>query len=466
MGQRQLSVGPLEETAGERPGEGARGGGMIRIAKRVRPAPLKQRRRKMWEDRRISCLGCHASPLPDPFLDLGPLPLANGLLPPGSTIQAPRYPLAVAFCPACYLVQLTFRVSPEELFSEYLYFSSFSDTLVEHARKMAADLTTRLDLKAPARVLEIASNDGYLLRNFQPLGFQVLGIEPAANIAEHARQQGIPTLNRFFGQGAVAEIVSGFGQADLIIGNNVLAHVPGINGFLSAVRMCLRPEGTAVFEVPYVRDLLDKTEFDTIYHEHAFYYSLSALRGLAERSGLELFDVEKQSIHGGSLRVFLRLAGRGRASLAVHDLLKREKAAGLLDGGTYAAFSRKVENLREELLAKLKGLREGNKRIAAYGAPAKGNILLNFCGVTRDMIEFTVDRSTHKQGRLLPGTRIPILKPEALLERMPDFTVILPWNITEEIVEQQKAYLEGGGNFIVPIPRLRVISGSSTETWN
>lgn len=405
------------------------------------------------------CLGCGGALAP-PFVDLGSTPLANAFVrPERAHLPDPTFPLAAARCPACHLVQLTDTVDPVALFSEYVYFSSYSDLFLAHARALAETLSKRFALGPHRRVLEIASNDGYLLQYFQARGIPVLGVEPARNIAAAAVARGIPTLNRFFGPAAVEEIRASTGAADLIIGNNVLAHVPDVNDFLAAVTACLAEEGAAVFEFPYVADLLERTAFDTIYHEHVFYYSLSALAALATRARLEIFDVERQAIHGGSLRVFLRHR-RGRAAEpAVAALLAAEQAAGLTGPAPYERFGHDVTRLRRELPALLRSLRASGHRIAAYGAPAKGNTLLNACALGRDLIEFTVDRSPHKQGLLTPGARLPVREPEALLREMPDYTVILPWNIADEIVEQQAAYLKKGGAFIVPVPIPRILAG-------
>ncbi len=408
-------------------------------------------------DRKI-CLGC-GNRLPAPFLDLGMTPLANALiLPDQVNVPEETFPLAVAYCPACYLVQLMEQVPPEKMFSQYLYFSSYSDTFLSHARAMAQTLIDSFHLGPERRVLEIASNDGYLLQYFQEQGIPVLGIEPAKNIAEAARNQGIPTLTCFFGPDAVSDILNDFGQADVIIGNNVLAHVPAINDFLKAVKAVLAPDGIAVFEFPYLKHLLDKTEFDTIYHEHVFYYSLSAIEKLADRAGLELFDVTHQTVHGGSLRVFLQNRGAHLVTKGVAVVLGEEKVNGLAGEQCYQSFSNKVIALREKIRTSLCELKKSGNQIAAYGAPAKGNTLLNYCGIGSAIIDFTVDRSPYKQGRFLPGSHIPVLSPEALMQRRPDYTVILPWNIADEIIAQQQDYLRGGGQFIIPIPEIRVVA--------
>jgi SAM-dependent methyltransferase len=405
----------------------------------------------------IACLGCAAA-LGEPFLDLGSQPFANALLRPEDAARPePRFPLAVAYCARCHLVQLTRTVEPEALFGEYVYFSSYSDHFLAHARDMAEALVRRFTLGSRARVLEVASNDGYLLQFFQARGVRVLGVEPARNVAAVAQSRGIPTLPQFFGPDVVDAIVGDFGRADVLVGNNVLAHVPGINAFLAAVGACLAPYGAAVFEFPYLGDLLARTAFDTIYHEHVFYYSVAAVVGLAARAGLEIFDVERQRVHGGSLRVFLQHAGARPVEPTVGRLADEECATGLTSATRYASFSHDVERLRGELVSLLRRLRGEGRRLAAYGAPAKGTVLLNTCGIGTDLLEFTVDRSPHKQGRLVPGVRVPIRPPEDLLTEMPDFTLLLPWNLTDEIVQQQAAYLRKGGAFIVPVPSPRVI---------
>ena len=404
-----------------------------------------------------ACLGC-AAPLPDPFLDLGVQPLANAFLRPEDAVRPePRFPLAVAYCPRCHLVQLTATAPPATLFEEYLYFTSYSDHFLAHARAMAATLTERFTLGPGRRLLEIASNDGYLLQFFVERGVPVLGVEPARNVAAVAAARGIPTLNRFFGPDVVDEIRGTLGLAQVIVGNNVLAHVPDINAFLEAVGACLAPDGAAVFEFPYLGDLLARTAFDTIYHEYVFYFSLAAVAGLAARARLEVFDVEHQPVHGESLRVFLQHAGARPIGPAVSRLSEAEAAAGLTSAARYAGFSRDVARLCGDLVTRLRALRRQGRRLAAYGAPAKGTVLLNACGVGADVLEFTVDRSPHKQGRLVPGVRLPIRPVEALLAEMPDFTLLLPWNLADEIVAQQREYLRKGGAFIVAVPAPRVI---------
>ena len=412
---------------------------------------------------RSTCLGCAAG-LDEPFLDLGAQPLANALVRPedATARPEPRFPLAVAYCAGCHLVQLTETAPPEALFGEYFYFTSFSDQFLAHARAMADTLIERFALSPTRRVLEIASNDGYLLQFFQARGVPVLGVEPARNVAAVATARGIPTLTRFFGLDAVDEIVGGFGRAEVIVGNNVLAHVPAINEFFAAVAACLTPDGAAVFEFPYLGDTLARTAFDTIYHEHVFYYSLAAVAGLARRARLEVFDVNLQPVHGQSLRIFVQHTGARPVAPAVARLRQEEADAGLTSAVRYRSFSLDVARLCNDLVQMLRRLRAGGRRLAAYGAPAKATVLLNACGIGTDLLEFTVDRNPHKQGRLIPGVRVPIRQVEDLVREMPDVTLLLPWNLADEIVAQQADYLRKGGAFIVPVPVPRFLDAART----
>lgn len=396
--------------------------------------------------------------LADTFLDLGEMPLANSYVEPGNSGRRENiFKLAVAYCPQCHLVQITHRVHPRELFSNYLYFSSFSSAFLSHAEEMAESLTARFALNPTSLIMEIGSNDGYLLQFFTKNGIPVLGIEPAKNIAEIANDNGIRTMEVFFGSESVTKILEHGGKADVIIGNNVLAHVPLVNDFLISVYRCLKPGGCAVFEFPYLKDLLDNTEFDTIYHEHVFYYSLSAISILAERAGLELYDASRQNIHGGSLRVFLQKERHYDVSSTIKEMLEQEHKCGMTSSTLYSDFGDRVRKLKSELVRVLNGLRKEGKTIAAYGAAAKGSTLLNYAGIDRNTIDFVVDRSTYKQGLLMPGTGIPILHQDELQKRMPDYTLILAWNFADEIVMQQSGYLEKGGRFIIPIPTVQVI---------
>lgn len=405
-----------------------------------------------------SCRACGAADLA-PVLSLGKTPLANALLAEADLARPePAYPLDLVFCRACALVQITETVPPEVLFREYLYFSSFSDTMLKSASALVGRLVEERRLSASSLAAEVASNDGYLLQYYAQRGVPVLGIEPAANIAKHAQEKGIRTVNEFFGR-AVAERLRGEGfAADTLHANNVLAHVADLNGFVGGVAAMLKPTGVAVIECPYVKDMIDHVEFDTIYHEHLCYYSLTALDRLFRRHGLFLVDVEQLPIHGGSLRMFVARDGSGEApkpSVAV--LLAEEKAWGVDSLAFYATFGARVEGLRNELVDTLKKLKADGKRIAAYGASAKGSTLLNTFGIGADVLDFVVDRSTVKQGRYTPGTHLPIRAPEHLLEAKPDYVLLLTWNFADEILAQQAEYRRRGGKFIVPIPSVRVV---------
>jgi SAM-dependent methyltransferase len=391
-------------------------------------------------------------------LDLGNQPLANNLLRPEDLQKAePRFPLRVAVCHHCWLLQILDLVPPVELFSEYLYFSSFSDALLKHSRASALRHIADCHLDANSFVVEIASNDGYLLRNFQEAGIPCLGIEPAANIAKVAREKGIESWVKFFGGETARELREEKGPADLILGNNVFAHAPQTNDFVAGLATALKPAGRVVLEFPYGVDLIEHTEFDTIYHEHVFYFTLTALIPLFERNGLEIFQVERIPIHGGSLRLFACHKGALPKTASVDQLLREEEGKGIKKLHYYETFKGQVEGIKRDLLALARTLREQGQTLAGYGASAKGSTLLNYVGLDHRDILFVADRSTHKQGRLTPGTHIPIVGPEALLEKRPGHALLLTWNFAEEILRQQAAYREQGGKFIVPIPQVKVV---------
>jgi SAM-dependent methyltransferase len=402
------------------------------------------------------CRSCGSSAL-DPILSLGEVPLADGLVDP-SRMNGPdaRYPLDVAFCTGCSLVQVIETVSPEVLFDEtYVYFSSFSDELLRHSRANAERLIEARHLGSGSLVLELASNDGYMLRNFAERGIPVLGIDPAPGPAHAARDAGIPTLEAFFGDELAKSLRTDGTRADVVIANNVLAHVPDLNGFVEGIRIVLQDGGVAVIEAPYVKDLIDRCEFDTIYHEHLCYFSVSALVPLFERHGLTLERVEHLAIHGGSLRLFV---GAGvEAGDSVRTYLEDERRAGLTEVDYYLDFAARVRAIQRDLLATVRGLRESGSRIAGYGAAAKGTILLNSTGIGADLIDFVVDRNVHKQGRLVPGVRIPIDDPSRLESEMPDYLLVLAWNFKDEIMRQQDGYRRRGGRFLIPVPEPVVV---------
>jgi SAM-dependent methyltransferase len=391
-------------------------------------------------------------------LDLGVQALANNLLRPEDLGKPePRFPLRVFVCPDCWLLQITDLVPPVEMFTEYLYFSSYSDTMLRHARTAAEHHRAEQRLGADSFVVEVASNDGYLLQNFQRAGVPCLGIEPAANIAKVAREKGIETWTEFFGLKLAQRLRAERRRADLILGNNVFAHAPDINDFTAGLRELLQPGGRAVLEFPYGVDLVEKTEFDTIYHEHVFYFTLTPLVPLFRRHGLEIFHVDRLPIHGGSLRLHAGHAGARPVRNSVGELLAEERAKGVDQTPFYQGFAEQVRRLKTDLLRQLAGLKQRGQSVAAYGASAKGSTLLNYCGLGQETLDFVADRSTHKQGRLTPGTHLPIVPPEELAKRRPDHTLLLTWNFADEILEQQRAYRERGGMFIIPIPEVRTV---------
>jgi SAM-dependent methyltransferase len=368
----------------------------------------------------------------------------------------PRYPLDLVFCPACTLVQITETVPPEVLFSEYLYFSSFSDTMVSSAKQLAHCLASERRLGPASLVMEIASNDGYLLQHYRDIGVTVLGIEPGANVVRVAQQNNIPTLCAFFGVRLARQLAAEGRFVDVLHANNVLAHVAELNGVVSGIALVLKPDGLAVIEVPYVRDLIEKCEFDTIYHEHLCYFSLTALDRLFARHGLAVTHVEQVPLHGGSLRLFVHHAGSA-VSPRVGEMLAAEAAAGMLEFGFYRDFADRVEALRRDLVGLLRRLKAEGQTLAAYGASAKGSTLLNVFKIGADLLDFVVDRSTVKQGRFTPGTHLPILSPDALRERKPAYVLLLTWNFADEILTQQATYRARGGRFIIPVPTPQVV---------
>jgi len=391
------------------------------------------------------------------LLALGEMPLANALLSVEDLARKePRYPLTLAFCPRCALVQIKETVDPEVLFGTYLYFSSFSETMLEHAREEALHLAARRKLGGSSLVVEIASNDGYLLKNFVAMGVPVLGIEPAGNIAAAAAASGVRTENSFFGRELASRLRADGVRAEVVIANNVLAHVADLNGTAAGIATLLADDGLAAVEFPYVGDMIEAVEFDTIYHEHLCYFSLHAVSAIFARHSLTVTDVERHPIHGGSLRIYLEREGRQVAD-AVGRLLDEESGRGMDAARFYEDFAARVTALRIDLVGELRKRKAAGQRLAAYGASAKGSTLMNACGIGAELLDFVADRSTVKQGRYTPGNRLPIVGPEALMEKRPDAVLLLTWNFADEIFRQQAAYLNAGGSFVVPIPTIRAV---------
>jgi len=394
------------------------------------------------------------------FVDLGMSPLCQTHISPEQLNQMePFYPLHAYVCHECFLVQLGEYVAPGDIFSEYAYFSSYSDSWVEHARLYAKAMTRRFGLNAQSRVVEIASNDGYLLQHFVRHGIPVLGVEPAANVALVAQQKDIPTSVRFFGRETAGEIARETGQADLLLGNNVLAHVPDINDFVTGMKILLKPQGVITMEFPHLYRLMERNQFDTIYHEHFSYFSFLTVEKVFAAHGLTLFDVEELDTHGGSLRIFARHAENGAlpVSAQVGALGRRERDEGFTRLETYFAFAEQVKETKRAILEFLIGAKRAGKAVVGYGAPGKGNTLLNYCGIRQDFLDYTVDRSPYKQGKFTPGARIPIYDPDRIRQTRPDYVLILPWNLEEEITQQMAHVREWGGKFVVPIPEVRVL---------
>jgi SAM-dependent methyltransferase len=405
------------------------------------------------------CRSCSVV-LRDTVVDLGMSPLCESYLSADQLDRMePFYPLHVKVCRECLLVQVGEYVRPDEIFTEYAYFSSFSSSWLKHAQDYVGMISERLSLGPRSQVLELASNDGYLLQYFVERGIPCLGIEPAANVAKAAEARGVPTRVAFFDEQLGRELAAGGAQADLVIGNNVLAQVPDVNTFVAGVARVLKPGGTATFEFPHLMTLFEQNQFDTIYHEHFSYFSLLSAEAIFARQGLTLFDVEELWTHGGSLRVYARPAADVSRPLSARllELRRREEQAGYRDLETYTRFEGQVRETKRRLLELLIGIKRAGKRIVGYGAPGKGNTLLNYCGVRTDFLDFTVDRNPYKQGTFLPGTRVPILHPSQLDEARPDYIFILPWNFKDEILAQLSHAREWGAKFIVPIPQATVL---------
>jgi 2-polyprenyl-3-methyl-5-hydroxy-6-metoxy-1,4-benzoquinol methylase len=404
------------------------------------------------------CRFCGA-PLHDTFVDLGMSPLCESFLDESALNQMePFYPLHVYVCHQCFLVQLQEYVSPEEIFREYAYYSSYSETWLEHARRYTEQILGHLGLTATSSVVEIASNDGYLLHYFRERGIPVLGVEPARNVAQVALQKGIPTVMEFFGTELASRLTADGQAADLLIGNNVLAQVPDLNDFVAGMKILLKPAGVMTLEFPHLMRLVEGNQFDTIYHEHFSYFSFLSVQAIFAAHGLALYDVEEIPTHGGSLRIYVRhdTDATKPTSSRVSALLARERAAGVETLEYYAAFEEQVRETKRELLRFLIAATGAGEAVVGYGAPGKGNTLLNYCGIRTDFLEYTVDRNPYKQGKYLPGSHIPIYDPEKIMATRPDYVLILPWNLKDEIMSQMAHILEWGGRFIVPIPTTRV----------
>jgi SAM-dependent methyltransferase len=405
-----------------------------------------------------ACRLC-GSTLKHTFVDLGMSPLCESFVAGDREDEMePFYPLRAFVCDGCFLVQLGEYVSPEGIFSEYAYFSSYSTSWLDHARTYCAKMGRRMGLGANSLVVELASNDGYLLRHFREAGIPVLGIDPAANVAKVAIDAGIDTIVDFFGEGLARKLSRDGVRADLIVANNVLAQVPDLHDFVAGIALLLAPEGRVTIEVPHLDTLVEGNQFDTIYHEHFSYFSAVSIERLAERHALRLVEIEELPTHGGSLRIHLAHATSTQpVDPSVAAMLERERGLGMEDLAYYERFAEKVRRTKRDLLAFLIEAKAAGKSVCGYGAPGKSATLLNYCGIGTDFIDFTVDRNPYKHGRLTPGSRIPIRPVEALMDARPDYVLILPWNLEAEIREQMKGIASWGGQFVIPIPEVRVI---------
>jgi len=408
----------------------------------------------------LHCRSC-GTPLQHTFCDLGMSPISNAYLREDQLQNMePFYPLHAQVCSACFLVQLQECESPGHIFNdEYAYFSSYSESWLDHAKRYTESMIQRFNLDASSQIIEIASNDGYLLQYFVDAGLPVLGVEPSANVAEVAEEKGVSSWVKFFGVKTAHELVANDKQADLLLGNNVLAHVPDLNDFVGGLKIALKSNGIITMEFPHLLRLIQNNQFDTIYHEHFSYLSLISVEKVFAYHGLELFDVEELPTHGGSLRIYAKHTEDQsiEISSSLEKLRELEVSAGLKRMETYEAFSAEVVETKVKLLEFLIHAKQGGKRVAGYGAPAKGNTLLNYCGVGSEFIDFTVDLSPHKQGKYLPGTHIPIYAPDQIIREKPDYVLILPWNLKDEIMEQMSSIREWGGKFVIPIPQVEVL---------
>jgi len=393
------------------------------------------------------------------FLELGTMALANSFLTREEmrSIKEPKYPLDVFFCEQCGLVQIGYVVPPDALFKDYIYFSATSDLVHKHAGYLATSFQKRFGLNDQSRVVEIASNDGTVLQYFKKTGVKTLGVEPAANIAKVAVNAGIDTFNDFFNEATASQIKRRYGAADIILGRHVFAHVPEIHGFVKGLKLLLAASGVVAIEAPYLIDFIEKNEFDTVYHEHYSYLSVRAMSYLFDLYGMEVFDAERVAIHGGSIIYFIGNKGAHRKTGDIADLIAAELSRNLDKKATYLAFAQRVSDIKVSLIRLLQELKGAGKRVAAYGAPAKGNTLLNYCGISTDLVNYTVDKSPYKQNLFTPGAHLPVYHPDKLVQDMPDYVLLLAWNFADEILEQQKAYRDRGGHFIVPIPEVKVL---------
>ncbi len=412
----------------------------------------------MTATKKSGCRFC-GTKLEHTFVDLGMSPLCESYLASEDLNQMePFYPLHVQVCGNCFLVQLEAYVTPEHIFSDYAYFSSYSDSWLAHAKRYTDLMVERFGIGAKSFVVELASNDGYLLQYFVENKVPVLGIEPAANVADVAIRKGVPTIVKFFGRETARELVASGKQADLLLGNNVLAQVPDLNDFVAGMKILLKPDGLITMEFPHLQRLMEENQFDTIYHEHFSYFSFLTAEKIFAAHGLTLFDVEELPTHGGSLRIYARHAEDSSKPIVttVTELRKREQSAGYTRLETYSRFAEQVKETKRKLLEFLIQAKRGGKKIAGYGAPGKGNTLLNYCAIRTDFLDYTVDRNPYKHGRFLPGTHVPIYPPDRIRETKPDFLLILPWNLKDEIIKQNGFIREWGGKFVVPIPEVQV----------
>lgn len=408
---------------------------------------------------RVLCRAC-GSPLNHTFVDLGMSPLCESYVSADKANQMePFYPLHVYVCDQCWLVQLEQYVSPEHIFAEYAYFSSYSDSWLAHAKSYTDMIVERFSLGPQSQAMELASNDGYLLQYFVQKGIPALGVEPAANVAVAAEERRVRTIVKFFGRESAKEIVDAHGQSDLIIGNNVLAQVPDVNDFVGGMKIALKADGVITMEFPHLMRLMSENQFDTIYHEHFSYFSFLTACRIFENHGLTLFDVEELPTHGGSLRIYGRHADDPTKPITerTKEMLATEKAAGFETLDCYRHFAEQVKETKRKLLEFLIDVKRNGKVVVGYGAPGKGNTLLNYCGIRTDFIDYTVDRNPYKQGKLLPGTHIPIHDPARISETKPDYVLILPWNFKDEIIAQMCGIRAWRGKFVVPIPEVRVV---------